>query len=197
MVEVISKLAPKISNWHRIGGAPELTESDVAMALARMDDELSASMLRYKYSDDDTELLNVLSLFFGSVADLVRAKRWMLTDNLNEEYWLTICKVVLMEWRDPKVACSVCSGLEIRWHRALEQRYGIENPGHMDPIPCPACSGSNRKSWTNKSRHEAAGNTPNMKSFSSIWIPRIEDILQMAYDKESEAVGQFYRALNR
>ena len=44
MVEVISKLAPKISNWHRIGGAPELTESDVAMALARMDDELSASM---------------------------------------------------------------------------------------------------------------------------------------------------------
>ena len=109
----------------------------------------------------------------------------MLTDNLNEEYWLIICKVVLMEWRDPKVSCNVCNGLEIRWHRALEQRYGIENPGHMDPIPCPACSGSNRKSWTNKARHEAAGNTPNMKSFSSIWIPRIEDILQMAYDKES------------
>jgi hypothetical protein len=40
------------------------------------------------------------------------------------------------------------------------------------------------------------GGKPNIKSFSSVWTTRIDDLLQLAYDKELDAMEQFRRALN-
>ncbi len=193
MSEVLAKLTAGAAPLIRIDGIPELTNADLAIALSRMDN-LHSNMLLFKYTGDEALEMDVVVAFWDAVvAD--RTRHWRPPRGYTWLYFFNMTKVAIKEWVSDKTTCSVCKGAAIRWHSELERAYHVENPGHLDPIPCPKCAGSNQVGWSMAKRQRMLG-APEIKTFAKTWNSRLEEFIQAAYDTELDAAQGLKKALN-
>jgi hypothetical protein len=170
--KLISKLNPKIPNPDSCGGSSHgaLSSHDIAAALGRCHNPISAPLLRVKYAGDRSSLGRLSLTVLARVAELVEENNWKTEEPMR---FVSLAAGACDEYLNK--LCTMCDGRGTIGKRAATTKQ------------CPMCEGSGKYKPKASERARTIGVTAT--AYKTTWAPRWDSVLEELSKAEGEGAA--------
>ena len=176
--KLIAKLNPKVFDPNSCGGSSHgaIGSHDIAAALGRCHNPISAPLLRVKYAGDNSSMGRLLLEVLYRVSALAEENGWKTED---QERFGRLATGACDEYMNK--LCSMCDGRGIIGRRAATVKQ------------CPMCDGSGRYKPKASERARTIGVTAT--AYKTTWAARWDAVLEELSKAEGEGAACVSRQL--